>query len=85
MTNNHGNPSKDSARNGVGIPTTMRERPSDQAVECFAHGVAHLIHELGSERGLAQAAQVLLELVDIPQLEETEHVDGRHLRAVSRR
>lgn len=32
---------------------------SDQAIECFTHGVAHLICELGSRDGLAEARTLI--------------------------
>lgn len=36
--------------------------PSDQALECFVHGVAHLIDEQGYPKGLATATRLLKHL-----------------------
>lgn len=70
----------------MGIRPSMKERPSAQAVECFAHGVAHLISELGHEQGLAKAGQALLDLVEGPEAEEFGADDRKPaVPAVSRR
>lgn len=40
----------------------MATRVSDRAIDCFTHGVAHLISELGTDRGLRKGMDVLEEL-----------------------
>lgn len=35
---------------------------TDQAVSCFAHGLAHLMAELGNEEGRRRAIQVVVSL-----------------------
>lgn len=39
-------------------------RSSEKAMDCFIHGLAHLIDEMGVERGLAIATQVVLGLTE---------------------
>ncbi len=38
---------------------TYADVVSDKAVDCFIHGLAHLIDELGPDRGLVAAAELL--------------------------
>jgi hypothetical protein len=58
---------------GYGGPV-MQEGVSAKTVECFTHGLAHLIAELGYERGLAVAGRILGDLAETPRSElfETE-------------
>jgi hypothetical protein len=42
----------------------MEPELSDRAVDCFAHGVAHLLDELGTEAGLSKGMGVLCALAD---------------------
>jgi hypothetical protein len=42
----------------------MEPELSDRAVDCFAHGVAHLLDELGAEAGLSKGIGVLRALAD---------------------
>jgi hypothetical protein len=37
----------------------MKPELSDRAIDCFTHGVAHLLHELGTEAGLIKGMEVL--------------------------
>lgn len=37
----------------------MTSHASDRAIDCFTHGVAHLISELGTDRGLRKGMDVL--------------------------
>lgn len=37
----------------------MRSELSDRAIDCFVHGVAHLIAELGPGNGLAEASELI--------------------------
>jgi hypothetical protein len=37
----------------------MEPELSDRALDCFTHGVAHLLHELGTEAGLSKGMEVL--------------------------
>ncbi len=43
----------------------MTTRVSDRAIDCFTHGVAHLISELGTDRGLRKGMDVLEELAGV--------------------
>lgn len=40
----------------------QKRHPSDKAVGCFVHGVAHLIDELGPEAGIVWAANLISHL-----------------------
>ena len=51
--------------------TTYADAVSDKAVDCFIHGLAHLIDELGLDRGLAAAAD-LLEAAASPENENSD-------------
>lgn len=42
----------------------MERPPSEQTIECFTHGLAHLITEFGYEKGLAVAGGIVLDLVE---------------------
>jgi hypothetical protein len=37
----------------------MKPELSDRAIDCFTHGLAHLVHELGTEAGLSKGMEVL--------------------------
>ena len=40
------------------------DEPSDEAVDCFVHGLAHVIDELGPRLGIAWVAGVVLSVSD---------------------
>lgn len=43
-------------------PTTTR--PDDRAIDCWCHGVAHLLRALGPEAALSLMARTVVDLVD---------------------
>jgi predicted HD phosphohydrolase len=42
----------------------QRYQVSDEAISCLAHGVGHLIEDLGEEQGLRMAAEILDSLAE---------------------
>lgn len=44
----------------MAFPALTEEQPvSEQAIACFAHGLAHLMSDRGAERGLEEAAEMI--------------------------
>jgi predicted HD phosphohydrolase len=42
----------------------QRYQVSDEAIACLAHGVGHLMEDLGEEQGLRMAAEILDSLAE---------------------
>jgi hypothetical protein len=42
----------------------QRYQVSEEAISCFAHGVGHLMEDLGEEQGLRMAAEILDSLAE---------------------
>ena len=43
---------------------TERSRVTDRATSCFAHGLAHLMSELGQEEGIRTAMGIIASMAD---------------------
>jgi len=44
----------------MAFPALEEQRPvSERAIACFAYGLAHLMSDLGAERGLEEAAEMI--------------------------